>query len=406
VTTQPTSWERALVEERRRSVRLFCLLRIGAVGILGPPLFVKGALLKEQPFADAVPVVLLYLVFGVALLLLALRNPRSEITLWVIPFADVPFISLMTAYVPWHLSSPHFAAGLNATFLAVTGGIVLLTVHRGVVVMTWVMAIIAELIFLHAAQVPPMDHIPTVAALVAGAVGTAWLALRLRTLVETQLKAARMERYFSPAVARRVSEIDFGEGPQTTDVTLLFSDIRGFTSISEALEPTEVVELLNEFHSAMVAVLFKHSGTLDKFIGDGMMAYFGAPLPDVDHARRAVLCGLEMLDTLEALNARREARGASRLAMGIGLNTGPAVVGDIGSPEHRLEYTAVGDTVNLASRIESLTKEHGRPLLATDSTPRAAGDGFTWAEVEPTPVKGKAEPVRTWVPGLDSTVTL
>jgi adenylate cyclase len=181
--------------------------------------------------------------------------------------------------------------------------------------------------------------------------------------------------------------------PEVRQVTVLFSDIRDFTAMSSKLSAHAIVELLNEYHSVMVEIVFRHGGTLDKFIGDGLMVYFGAPLADPEHARHAVACALDMLAALGPLNERRAARGDPPLRIGLGLNAGEAVVGDVGSQARRLEYTAIGDTVNLASRLESHCKVALVPLVVSESVRAHAGDHFSWVPLPPATVKGKAEPV-------------
>jgi adenylate cyclase len=156
-----------------------------------------------------------------------------------------------------------------------------------------------------------------------------------------------------------------------------------------------VVALLNRYFSLQVDVVFEHGGSLDKFIGDCIMALWGAPLDDREHARHAVACALDMADTLAAF--KRELGATSDFDVGIGIHSGPAVVGLIGS-DRRREYTAIGDTVNLASRIEGLTKDAKRRILVSKDTVVLCGDAFDFVSCGTFPVKGRAQPVELFEP--------
>ena len=201
--------------------------------------------------------------------------------------------------------------------------------------------------------------------------------------------------YLNPHLAERVAEHPemLALGGEKRDLTVLFSDIRGFTTLSEGLEPEALVELLNEYLGEMTDVVFAHDGTLDKYIGDAIMAVWGAPVTQPDHAARACRAALGMVEALRALTVEWERRGVPVLQIGIGLNTGPMVVGNMGSAR-RLSYTVIGDNVNLGSRLEGLTKTYGSPVIASESTVLAAGPGFVTRELDLVRVKGKRLPVR------------
>ncbi len=228
------------------------------------------------------------------------------------------------------------------------------------------------------------------------AVACSYFSHRFRHLVKSfsleQVRRSRMGRYFSPAVA---DVLKAGETTaESREVTVLFSDVRDFTALSERLDSEAVVALLNDYYERMVAAIFRHGGTLDKYIGDGIMAYFGAPLEQPDHAVRAVRCALEMLDELAAFNAEER---HPRIEIGVGVHTGPVILGEMGSSLRR-EYTAIGDTVNLASRIEGLTKTHHVPILVSAETRRQALHALQFEPAPAVAVKGKAEPVETFIP--------
>jgi adenylate cyclase len=213
----------------------------------------------------------------------------------------------------------------------------------------------------------------------------------------------RIRETFSRFVAPeqvRILEADPGAlrlGGERVPLTILFSDIRGFTSLSERLPAEEVIEVLNEYLDRMAEIVFRYGGTLDKFMGDGLMAFWGAPLPLEDHAPRAVTAALEMLAAVEALNRDLGSEeGGIRLDIGIGINTGEAVVGQIGSLSRKVDYTAVGDPVNLASRLESMNKELGTRMLVSQATRDAAAHVASFQDAGEIRVKGREATVRVF----------
>jgi adenylate cyclase len=234
--------------------------------------------------------------------------------------------------------------------------------------------------------------------------GAAWTfylaaaaAAYLRERRERQETIALFSRFVNPHVVQQLLERGGLEGAgQTRQVTLLFSDIRGFTSMSELRPPQEIVALLNRYFSLQVDVVFRHGGSLDKFIGDAIMAFWGAPLDDPEHARHAIDCALDMAGTLQAFKAELGPEAAA-FDIGIGIHSGPAVVGLIGS-ERRREYTAIGDTVNLASRIEGLTKEAGRRILVSRETMLLCADAFDFVACGNFKAKGRAQGVELFEP--------
>jgi adenylate cyclase len=210
---------------------------------------------------------------------------------------------------------------------------------------------------------------------------------------------ALFSRFLDPRVVAGLverGETDAAFAGQKRVVTVLFSDIRGFTTLSERKSPQEVVDLLNRYFSLQVEVIFRHGGTLDKYIGDAIMAFWGAPTEQPDHAARALACAHDMERTLERFKDELGAEGQG-FDIGIGINTGEAVVGFIGSPTHRQDYTVIGDTVNTASRIEGATKGRARVLVA-GATKVAVGGTAEFVDHGLVKVKGRAEEVHLYEP--------
>lgn len=214
---------------------------------------------------------------------------------------------------------------------------------------------------------------------------------------QRQRVRALFARYVSPDVVKEIldSPDGAGLGGHRRKITVLFSDIRGFTSISEKLPPEGVISLLSEYLSRVSDIIFHHGGTIDKFIGDAVMALYGAPLGRADDAARAIRTAIDMVRLTEELSASWEARCGRPLRIGVGLNTGEAVVGNIGS-ELRADYTAIGDAVNVASRLEGLTKDLGASIVLSESTYEEVKGEFSLRPLREVFLKGRDVAVKVY----------
>jgi adenylate cyclase len=209
---------------------------------------------------------------------------------------------------------------------------------------------------------------------------------------EKRLKST-MYRYMTQELAEELLKLDDAKlGGDRKDVSILFSDIRSYTALTESLEAEEVVGMLNEYFESMVEAIFKYKGTLDKYIGDAIMAVFGSPLPLTDHAWRAVQTALEMRHRLEDFNVRRVASNKVPIRIGIGINSDSVISGNIGSSK-RMEFTAIGDGVNLGSRLESASKQYGCDIIISEHTYKPCAPQVCVRELDKIRVKGKNQPV-------------
>lgn len=306
---------------------------------------------------------------------------------------------------------PLWVGSLLALVAALAAAFVVITVRRG----GWLLPVLgvifaaylvaAWLLFDYAAILPPITY-PLAAFLFTGLSCFGYDFATQRR--ETRRVRRTLERYVSRDVVREILDHKEGFlaelGGKRKEVVVLFSDIRGFTALAEKTPASELVPQLNEYLAAMVRAVFKHRGTLDKFVGDAVMATWGTVVTagHGDDCLQAVRAACNMLDALDDLNRRWRERGVPTFRIGIGIHGGEAVFGNIGS-EEKMEPTIIGDAVNLASRIESLTKRYDQPLLVSDAVARLVRLRVPLRTVDTVRVAGREQPVTLYAPVRNET---
>ncbi|MEG3638677.1 adenylate/guanylate cyclase domain-containing protein [Magnetococcus sp. PR-3] len=261
---------------------------------------------------------------------------------------------------------------------------------HAVIIYSTFLTLIANTLVLHWGQVSDQLIIYTlIISLVSGAL-TYFLSQNLSQLFIQFRQRERLMRFLSRDIVAQMDAgtLDLELGGDKHHVTVLISDLRGFTTFSQNQDPDFVVTLLNEYLTEMSQAIFAQGGTIDKFLGDGILAVFGAPMDNPQHSSAALQAAQQMQERLQALNERWQAQGHPALQMGIGLHSGEVIAGNIGSAE-RMEYTVIGDTVNLASRIESLTKDYPCSILLSEQTQEQLPSTMRTRFIAETAVRGR-----------------
>lgn len=333
--------------------------------------------LKLTPMGDNFP--------GVEILATAIDNIKNDRRLYIVPSWAPPIILLSSLlFLAWVFQRWQSALALGLVLFGVSGGLLVTTrllLTQGMIVFPVVTVILFSWIY----YLFEMTR--------------AYLAEQKRR----QLVTDTFGRFLDPRVVKQLVDqgelSDIHKGNKQV-ITVLFSDIQGFTSLSEKKTPQEIVDLLNHYFALQVDVIFRHQGTLDKYIGDAIMAFWGAPTMQSDHAQRALDAARDMELALMDFKKEIGEMGKS-FDIGIGIHTGEAVVGFIGSPAHRQDYTVIGDTVNIASRLEGKTRGRCR-ILISEATRQAVSKDIEFIDHGSVELKGRIEKIQIFEPRWDS----
>jgi adenylate cyclase len=394
----------ALATERTRTAQLFNRFRFVGVSAFFALTLLMGVVLKSPSWVNNDWILFAaYWVASGALLSLGVRS--EAVARWSglsIPLMDMPAVFFLVSATLVSRENAGFVVGGAAGLyvLLIIGAMARLDSRE--VGASAAVATVLDVALQRRIGIGGGSVVYTVLMMTLAAAGCMYVIQRVTRLVadvsEEHGRRERLARYFSPEVAIMLaaSPGDAAAG-ESREVSLLFSDLRDFTALAERLDGRQVVALLNDYHEAMVDTIFAFGGTLDKYLGDGLMAYFGAPVAQPDHAERAVRCALAMQERLARLDAERGARGEPALRMGIGVHTGTVVLGDVGARRRR-EYTAIGDAVNVAARLEQLTKARAVPVLVSESTRTQIGAALDFAPADVVEVRGRLQPLAVYVP--------
>lgn len=386
----------SLQGEKRAAVTRLAVIALFAISAEVVPRIHGHAMPLDLPRVGAM---LTYAAFAAACMAAALRkfiDPRRALV-WpaVFTIADFLFVATLGAVEIAH------GHGLNAELTAAVSSILIsFTVVRARLWHVTLAVACGVSAFSALAAIDGGLSVESIVFVDIGFVGLGILVALTNRAVRRMFHELRHRDNLTRFLPQQVAERLLRQGPEALapvqrEVTVLFSDIRGFTSLSEGLEPREVLALLDAYYGHMAQVIKGHDGVVGKFIGDGILAFWNVPDRDPDHAHKAVRAARDMLRTLDEYNAERAREGFPELRIGIGIHTGPVAAGMLGGAG-QAEYTVIGDAVNVASRVEGLTKTLGTEILITEPTRVACGDRFAGRQLAREEIRGRKEPVQLY----------
>ncbi len=394
-----------LQQERLKNARRVNLLRFRAVSLFlaanATVIILQGSPASVSRF----PPLICYWLIATAIWLASRSSTRlARFGSIGIPVVDMPVVFWLQYSALATTSSKVALAEITVGVYVALIVLAMLSLERWDILLAAIAASVFALILETLAASALFARISTVLLIGAAMMACLYARHRIIDLIQAttkeQVRRQRLRRYFSPEVAEIVeNQGDEALRGRRFEITVLFCDLRDFTKLSDATDPQEVFELLNDYQARMTEQVFAHGGTLDKYLGDGLMAYFGAPVRQEDHADRALRCALAMHEALRHINMRRKTNGEPPLGMGIGIHTGPAIAGSIGTTTRR-EYTVIGATVNIASRLETLTKDYQVPTLISDCMANFVSEVVQLRAVGSAHIRGCAQPIQLYTPCL------
>lgn len=398
-------------QERIRNARILSTVRIISVSVFFLLHVIMGYGFNVPDFKGKEALFAIYLFIATAIARFSKVSRKLDaIRDYSISLIDIPLtFLLLNSWLPVlkEESSQHLVSLLGLGFMMFYVHISGLFFSQRIILPTSLAALAVVIHLFKITNTPTNTQLPGVLLLGLSGYSTYLMSVKVKKLVisaaHKQSLNEKLSRYFTPDVAAAIqsNKSDQENEQRTFELTVLFTDIRDFTRMSSTMTDSEVIGMLNEVHEHLVSCIFLTGGTLDKYLGDGVMAYFGAPVATADHADKAFECANMMRSEIQRLNEKRIARGEPAIQIGIGMHSGPAIVGDIGA-EIRREFTIIGDTVNVASRIESLTKKHQVDLLLTSATREKLRNKHSLRSLGFDEIRGTQLKLETFTPAAQS----